>query len=205
MQKPMISRPRIKSPSWFDRREMIGAGLLGSVAFLFQERLEAAPKMQWVETEDDIEGPFYTPEAPERSVLYEDGAPGKRLDLTGGVFNTEGKPVTHALLDVWQTDDDAQYDNEGFGMRGRLYTDDRGFYRLKTLIPKPYDVGNRFRPAHIHFKISAPEGPILTTQLYIKGDPNIAADPHARPSRMIRPKPAGRGTTARFDFVVSQG
>ena len=205
MQKPMISRPRIKSPFWFDRREMIGAGLLGSVAFLFHERLEAAPTMQLVETEDDIEGPFYTPEAPERFVLFEDGASGKRLDLTGRVFNTEGKPVTHALLDVWQTDDEAQYDNEGFGMRGRLYTDDRGFYRLKTLIPKPYNVGNRFRPAHIHFKISAPEGPILTTQLYIKGDPNIAADPHARPSRMIRPKPAGRGTTARFDFVVSQG
>ena len=108
MQKPMISRPRIKSQSWFDRREVISAGLLGSVAFLFHERLEAAPKMQLVETEDDIEGPFYTPEAPERFVLFEDGASGKRLDLTGRVFNTEGKSVTHALLDVWQTDDEAQ-------------------------------------------------------------------------------------------------
>ena len=183
----------------------MAAGLAGAAAFLFHEHLDAAPKMPWVETEDDIEGPFYRADAPERSVLYEDGAPGKRLDLGGRVFNTEGKPVRHALLDVWQTGDDAQYDNEGFGMRGRLYTDNRGFYRLKTLIPKPYDVGNRFRPAHIHFKISAPDGPILTTQLYIKGDPNIAADPHARPSRMIRPKPAGRGTAARFDFVVRQG
>ena len=183
----------------------MAAGLAGAAAFLFHQRLDAAPKMPWVETEDDIEGPFYTADAPERSVLYADGAPGKRLGLTGRVFNTEGKPVTHALLDVWQTDDDAQYDNEGFGMRGRLYTDDRGFYRLKTLIPKPYDVGNRFRPAHIHFKVSAPDGPILTTQLYIKGDPHIAADPHARPSRMIRPKAAGRGTAGRFDFVVRQG
>ncbi len=205
MRKPLTSKPIFESASRLDRREMIASGLLGSAAFLFHERLEAAPKMQWVETEDDIEGPFYTAGAPERSVLYEDGAPGKRLDLTGRVFNTDGKPVTHALLDVWQTDDDAQYDNEGFGMRGRLYTDDRGFYRLKTLIPKPYDVGNRFRPAHIHFKVSAPDGPILTTQLYIKGDPHIAADPHARPSRMIRPKPAGRGTAGRFDFVVRQG
>ena len=205
MRKPLIAKSILASVSRFDRREMIAAGLLGSAAFLFHERLEAAPKMPWVETEDDIEGPFYTLGAPERSVLYEDGAPGKRLDLTGRVFDTEGKPVSHALLDVWQTGDDAQYDNEGFGMRGRLYTDGRGFYRLKTLIPKPYDVGNRFRPAHIHFKVSAPDGPILTTQLYIKGDPNIAADPHARPSRMIRPKAAGRGTAGRFDFVVRQG
>ncbi len=204
MREPLISSPVIQSGSRLDRREMIAAGLLGSAAFLFHQRLEAAPKMPWVETEDDIEGPFYTPDAPERSVLYEDGAPGKRLDLTGRVFKTDGKPITHALLDVWQTGDDAQYDNEGFGMRGRLYTDDRGFYRLKTLVPKPYDVGNRFRPAHIHFKVSAPDGPILTTQLYIKGDPHIAADPHARPSRMIRPKPAGRGTAGRFDFVVRQ-
>ena len=114
-------------------------------------------------------------------MLFEDGASGKRLDLSGRVLNTEGKPVTLALLDVWQTLDvlqpngEAQYDNEGFGMRGRLYTNDRGFYRLRTLIPTPHVVGNRSRPAHIHFKISAPEGPILTTQLYIKGDPNIVA------------------------------
>ena len=205
MRKPLISSPVIQRTPRLDRREMITAGLLGSAAFLFHQRLEAVPKMPWVETADDIEGPFYTPDAPERSVLYEDGAPGKRLDLRGQVFDTDGKPIMHALLDVWQTDDDAQYDNEGFGMRGRLYTDDRGFYRLKTLVPKPYDVGNRFRPAHIHFKVSAPDGPILTTQLYIKGDPHIAADPHARPSRMIRLKPAGRGTAGRFDFVVRQG
>ena len=205
MRKSLISRPTSENLARLDRRQAMAAGLAGAAAFLFQQRLDAAPKMPWVETEDDIEGPFYTPDAPERSVLYEDGAPGKRLDLGGRVFNTEGKPVRHALLDVWQTGDDAQYDNEGFGMRGRLYTNDRGFYRLKTLIPKPYDVGNRFRPAHIHFKISAPDGPILTTQLYIKGDSNIAADPHARPSRMIRPKAAGRGTAARFDFVVRQG
>ncbi len=188
----------------------MATGLAGAAAFLFRQRLEAAPKMQLVETEDDIEGRFYKPDAPERSVLFEDGASGKRLDLTGRVLNTEGKPVTLALLDVWQALDglqpngEAQYDNEGFGMRGRLYTNDRDFYRLRTLIPTPHVVGNRSRPAHIHFKISAPEGPILTTQLYIKGDPNIAADPYARPSRMIRPKAAGRGTAARFDFVVRQ-
>jgi len=205
MRKPLIARPIFESASSFDRRQMIASGLLGSAAFFSHEHLDAAPKVQLAETEDDIEGLFYTPEAPERSVLFEDGASGKRLDLTGWVFNTEDKPVTHALLDVWQTDDEARYDNEGFKMRGRLYTDDCGFYRIKTLIPKPHDVGNRFRPAHIHFKISAPEGPILTTQLYIKGDPNIAADPYVRPSRMIRPKPAGRGTAARFDFVVRQG
>ena len=222
MRKSFISRSSSLDRARLDRRQVIASGLLGSAAFLFHQRLGAAPNMRLVETEDDIEGRFYKPEAPERSVLFEDSASGKRLDLAGRVLNTEGKPVAHALLDVWQTRDvlrpndvlrtndvlqtngEAQYDNEGFGMRGRLYTNDRGFYRLKTLIPKPHDVGNHSRPAHIHFKISAPDGPVLTTQLYIKGDPNIVADPYARPSRMIRPKAAGRGTVARFDFVVRQ-
>ena len=160
----------------------MATGLAGAAAFLFRQRLEAAPKMQLVETEDDIEGRFYKPDAPERSVLFEEGASGKRLDLSGLVLNTEGKPVTLALLDVWQTLDvlqpngEAQYDNEGVGMRGRLYTNDRGFYRLRTLIPTPHVVGNRSRPAHIHFLVGGEGYREIITALYLAGDDHIDSD-----------------------------
>ena len=46
-------------------RQAMATGLAGAAAFLFRQRLYAAPKMQLVETEDDIEGSFYKPDAPE--------------------------------------------------------------------------------------------------------------------------------------------
>jgi len=47
---------------------------------------------------------------------------------------------------------------------------------------------SRQRPAHIHFKISAPGYNGVTTQLYFEGDPNLSSDPlrAVRPA-LIRP------------------
>ena len=50
------------------------------------------------------EGPYYTPNTPERASLYEDGMAGTKLILSGYVYDTNCQPVANAWLDFWQAD-----------------------------------------------------------------------------------------------------
>jgi catechol 1,2-dioxygenase len=59
----------------------------------------------------------------------------------------------------------------------------------------------RYRPAHIHLKLSAPGSKILTTQLYFDGDKWNAVDNAYRKSLTIRPVDGKNGTKkASFNF-----
>lgn len=68
-------------------------------------------------------GPFYKPDAPERSSLVEPDMGGTRLVLSGYVLAPNCEPLPNALLDFWQADDQGQYDNAGYRLRGRQYSD----------------------------------------------------------------------------------
>lgn len=184
------------------RRDFLRKTGLGAAALLLGH--SHGYSAECTATEDNIEGPFYKAGAPERSVLVERGMSGTRLIVTGRVTSIHCEPLRDALLDVWQTDDAGQYDNQGLGMRGRLYTDKSGVYRLETIVPKHYRVGGeqQYRPAHIHLKVSAKGYPVLTTQLYFPGDPYNAVDRAFRPSLVINPKDARGGKTAQFNFVL---
>ena len=92
---------------------------------------------------------------------------GERLIVTGYVLDQDCKPVAGALLDFWQADGEGVYDNEGYRLRGRQYTDAEGRYRLETVIPGEYPG----RTEHIHVKAQAPGGRVLTTQLYFPASP----------------------------------
>jgi protocatechuate 3,4-dioxygenase beta subunit len=154
------------------------------------------------ETEDNIEGPFYKPDAPFRSVFLERGVNGTPLTLRGRVLDTRGQPLKGALLDIWHANAAGAYDNQNFALRGRIHTDELGRYELRTIKPKWYGADGDFRPAHIHVKASAPGVPLFTTQLYFKGDPYNATDPWVRPSLILSPKSASDGLQASFDFVL---
>lgn len=154
------------------------------------------------ETEDNWEGPFYKPGAPVRSVLLEKGTHGTPLTVSGRVLDTRGRPLRGALLDVWHADHTGTYDNQGFTLRGKLYTDDEGRYTLRTIKPLYYGLPDDKRPAHIHVKVSSGPSPVLTTQLYFKGDPWNANDPAVRPSLIMTPRQESDGLVARFDFVI---
>ena len=131
-------------------------------------------------TTNDIEGPFYTPNAPIRHKISPEDAPGTALFLTGTVYHNDcTTPIANASLDVWQAGDDGAYDNEGFDYRGRFSTDDMGNYAMETVLPGKYLNGSSFRPRHIHFKIGTPGAVLLTTQLYFEGDTDIPGDPWA--------------------------
>jgi protocatechuate 3,4-dioxygenase beta subunit len=123
-------------------------------------------------TQPQTEGPFYTPDAPERMSLREEGDPGTLLLLTGYVYSVDCQLIPGALLDFWHADDHGVYDNEGFRYRGHQFADEDGRYELRTILPGLYPGRTR----HIHVKAQAPNGPILTTQLYFPGEPENDRD-----------------------------
>jgi protocatechuate 3,4-dioxygenase beta subunit len=113
------------------------------------------------------EGPYFTPNSPERASLLEAGLGGRRLVVAGTVLTSDCRPVRRALLDFWQADDAGQYDNQGYRLRGHQFSDAEGGWRLETVVPGLYTGRTR----HIHVKVQAPDGPVLTTQLYFPGEP----------------------------------
>jgi len=157
------------------------------------------------ETENNWEGPFYKPDAPVRSLLLEPGTAGTPLTISGRVLDTHGRPIKGALLDVWHADNTGTYDNRGFRLRGRLYTDDEGRYTLRTIKPLNYGDPGDMRAAHIHVKASFENSPVLTTQLYFKGDPWNRHDPAVRPSLIMSPRREAHGLAAQFNFVIKVG
>jgi protocatechuate 3,4-dioxygenase beta subunit len=144
------------------------------------------------------EGPFFTPNSPERQSLVEPGMKGQVLELSGLVLTRSCKPVARALVDFWQADADGTYDNRGFRLRGHQFTDGEGRYRLRTIFPARYS----FRTAHIHVKVQAANRSVLTTQLYFPGEPGNARDPIFRPDLVMRLGLAGPARSGRFDFVL---
>ena len=82
-------------------------------------------------TASQTAGPFFTPDSPERTSFLADVSRGMPMVLTGSVLTTACQPVGRALLDVWHADDDGNYDNEGYRLRGHFFTDGQGRYRLK--------------------------------------------------------------------------
>ena len=151
-------------------------------------------------TDANLEGPFYRPGAPVRTQALASGVAGVPLVLTGHVL--AGCRAARAELDIWQADAAGDYDNAGFGLRGRLITDDDGAYRLETIVPGHYLNGPQYRPSHVHVKVRTPGRRELTTQLYFEGDPYNAIDPWFLPSLMLRPRERSHGLYASFDFSV---
>ena len=108
------------------------------------------------------EGPFYKTGSPQRTSLLEPGTAGTKLTITGQVFARGCRPLASAWLDFWQADAQGRYDNAGYRLRGHQVTDGAGRYTLLTVMPGEYPG----RTPHIHVKVKAPNGPMLTTQLY---------------------------------------
>jgi protocatechuate 3,4-dioxygenase beta subunit len=123
-------------------------------------------------TISQTEGPFYTPDSPERTSFIEEDTVGTRMVVAGFVLNTRCEPVPGAMLDFWHADNDGVYDNEGYRLRGHFFSDDEGRWSLETIVPGLYPGRTR----HFHVKVQAPRQSILTTQLYFPDEPDNARD-----------------------------
>jgi protocatechuate 3,4-dioxygenase beta subunit len=145
------------------------------------------------------EGPYYTANTPERASLLEDGTPGTKLVITGYVYDINCQPVANAWLDFWQADANGVYDNSGYTLRGHQYTDANGYYTLTTVVPGIYPG----RTEHIHFKVQAPNGRVITSQLFFPGVAQNDSDGIFDESLLLPIQETSAGLLAQFNFVVS--
>jgi protocatechuate 3,4-dioxygenase beta subunit len=153
-------------------------------------------------TATDVEGPLYRDDPPWReapSKIYEDYegmGDGDVLMVGGTVTSTDGGgPLADAVIDVWQTGPDGGYDfwdprQPAYNFRGRMRVEPSGAYEFQTMLPKPYTVPtdgpvgryleavgqHAWRPAHIHFKVTAPGHKPLVTQVFFPDDPYLEND-----------------------------
>jgi protocatechuate 3,4-dioxygenase beta subunit len=147
------------------------------------------------------EGPYFTPNSPERTSLLEPGMAGTKILVSGRVLATSCRPIAGALIDFWQADDAGRYDNVGYTLRGHQFTDDEGRYTLETIVPGVYPGRTR----HFHVKVQAPNRPVLTTQLYFPNEPRNARDGIFRPELLMDVQDVEDGQVGRFDFVLNVG
>lgn len=137
-------------------------------------------------TPAQTEGPFYPVALPadvdadllrNGRLAYTQGQPAV---LTGAVTDLEGKPVAGAQVEIWQCDHQGRYHHPGDGGRadphfqgfGRVTVGSDGRYRFRTIKPVPYSG----RTPHIHVKVKLGRHELLTTQLYVEGDPHNERD-----------------------------
>lgn len=134
------------------------------------------------DTTNDILGPFYRSDAPTRQDLTQEGLSGSVIELKGTVFKADCvTPLQNALVEIWHCNADGEYDNDSkdFHQRAKWLTDANGAYAFKTILPGKYLNGKLYRPAHIHYRVSAANSKELVSQIYFQGDPHITKDPWA--------------------------
>jgi protocatechuate 3,4-dioxygenase beta subunit len=141
----------------------------------------AAPVCSGELTSANMEGPYYTPDSPQKDSLLEDGMPGTVVLIRGYVLDAACNPIPGAKVDFWQADSEGVYDNAGFRLRGHVLADENGAYSIETIAPGEYPG----RPEHIHVKVFAADGrELLTTQLYLPGAAG-SADVNASPDLLV--------------------
>lgn len=126
------------------------------------------------------QGPFYTANPPDilNNQLAEATEVGTRIIISGVVRTLDcTEVIPDAVVDVWHANDPGEYDNSGFNLRGKMLSNAQGFYMFETIYPGKYQNGLVYRPSHIHFKITPPGYPTITTQLYFEGDADLTSDP----------------------------
>jgi protocatechuate 3,4-dioxygenase beta subunit len=144
------------------------------------------------------EGPYYKTGSPEQANLYQDGMAGTKLIVTGYVYDTNCQPVANAWLDFWQADANGNYDNSGYMLRGHQYTDANGRFQLTTVVPGLYPG----RTEHIHVKVQAPNGQVITSQLFFPGVTQNDSDGIYNASLLLTITKTSDGLEAQYNFVV---
>jgi protocatechuate 3,4-dioxygenase beta subunit len=180
-------------------------------------------------TASDVEGPLYVQDPPWREApvrIYEDYEgceDGEVLFVRGRVTSTDGSPLPDAVIDIWQTGPSGGYDiwderQPEYNFRGRFGVGESGEYEFQTMVPQPYTVPtdgpvgryleaigqHPWRPAHIHFKVTAAGHERLVTQVFFPGDPYLENDTiGAVKSALVRPLERHEGAERGLDAPFS--
>lgn len=199
----------------------VGAALIGRAATAL------AASSPLIVTPGQTEGPFYPVSFPadmDADLVRVQGrlaqAMGQVTHVSGRVLDRRSEIVRGAMVEIWQCDAHGIYNHPrspgqsrrdaAFQGYGRTEIDAAGRYAFRTIRPVAYPG----RTPHIHFEVHAPGTGRLTTQLYVAGEPQNAADGvlngirdrGARESVIVRLEDAGdieagalKGT---FDIVL---
>jgi hydroxyquinol 1,2-dioxygenase len=178
-------------------------------------------------TEATVFGPVHVQGAPRYEVGADisNGARGTPCTVRGSVRGIGGEPVPHALLDVWQSDEDGLYDVQHPGLdhaqaRGILQADQEGRFHFHSILAVPYAIPHDgpvgdllkatgrhpWRPAHLHFKVDADGYESLITHVFRRGDPYLDSDAvfGVRQSLIADWQQQSDGTyLVEFDFVLN--
>ena len=148
-------------------------------------------------TPSTVLGPFYRAgarELPYGASISQDGR-GEPAVCMGRVLAPDGAPIPNALLDVWETSETGLYEQQDpsqpdMNLRGRFRADGAGQYKIVGIKPVSYPIPSDgpagqllqalgrhpYRPAHVHFIVTADGYHPLTTHLFVKGDPYLTSD-----------------------------
>jgi hydroxyquinol 1,2-dioxygenase len=148
-------------------------------------------------TQATVLGPFHVEDAPHYKLGDDvaNGAKGQPCQVQGSVKGVQGEAVPQARIEVWQSDEkglyDVQYaDRSQHQARGILTADAQGRFHFQSILAMPYPIPHDgpvgqlleatarhpWRPAHLHFKIDAPDYETLITHVFRKDDPYLASD-----------------------------
>ncbi|MGJ4943898.1 intradiol ring-cleavage dioxygenase [Bradyrhizobium sp. HKCCYLS1011] len=149
-------------------------------------------------TETTVLGPFFIEAAPEKPNGSDISGPmkGDPMLVTGSVSAADGRPLAGVVVDVWHSDDDGYYDVQrleqigDLAMRARFRTAADGRFHFWSIKPAAYPIPNDgpvgemlaaqgrhpWRPAHVHFMISAPGFEQLVTHVFVAGDKYLDSD-----------------------------
>jgi protocatechuate 3,4-dioxygenase beta subunit len=185
--------------------------------------------------ESSVLGPFYRENAPSLDhgeSIAKPGSAGIPVSYYGRITDTNGNPIHGANIQIWQIDADGWYDIQLHGhrvmdMRGSFTSDSEGWYRARSVLPQSYPLPNDgpvrrmltaqdrhgYRPAHIHFLISAEGHEELVTALYLAGDPFLQSDTvfGVTTSQLVvtpcldEKDPLSGLSSIRYDFKLAKG
>lgn len=161
-----------------------GGALIGAPALWLPAA--AQPGRAQRPTPAQTEGPFYPLDLPDDhdadllrhgSLVTTRGTP---ASVDGTVVDLDGRAVRGAVVEIWQCDANGVYQHPGDPRRhdpafqgfGRTVVDADGAWRFRTLRPVAYSG----RTPHIHVKVRLGQRELLTTQLYVEGDPGNERD-----------------------------
>lgn len=149
-------------------------------------------------TESTFSGPFHVDGAP-RCDEGDDiarGAEGEPCYVHGRVRALDGTPIAGAEVQVWQSDAEGVYDVQRperrpeHRARAILASGADGSFRFKSVVAAPHPIPHDgpvgrllralgrhpWRPAHLHFMITAPGYQRLVTHVFRQGDQYLDSD-----------------------------
>lgn len=143
-------------------------------------------------------GPFWRKHAPACALgdsIARADTPGTPLFVSGQVRDRSGAPIAGAKVDVWQASPVGLYENQDpdqpeMNLRGVFTTDAQGAFHFRSVRPAGYPVPtdgpvgpllsaqrrHPYRPAHLHFMVTAPAYRTLVTQVFADDSDNLETD-----------------------------